>query len=203
MSTIMVVDDEPDVVDLVGRILGGAGHEIVGALSGKEALEKLKTVRPDLVLLDIMMPGLSGWETLELIRKQDDLSNTPVAMLTAKSLTPKTAARKDIDELVDYIEKPFTRDSLIKKVNYSIIEDLETISEQKARLRRVVDEETASTYEGIARLERLHKSILSTFKDHVDKKGLFDEDIKEAILSQQQAIQALKNKREEIERRLK
>ncbi|MFQ5801125.1 MAG: response regulator, partial [Candidatus Hydrothermarchaeales archaeon] len=133
MAKIMVVDDEQDLVMLVKMIFKREGHEVIGATSGEEALEKLKGKKPDLILLDIMMPYLDGWGTLELIRKQDGLKDVPVSMLTAKDLTPEITARKDIGELVDYIQKPFTKDSLIKKVN-SILGDLESIAHKKSRL---------------------------------------------------------------------
>lgn len=201
MAKIMIVDDEPDVVVLVDHILSSVGHEIIGAKNGRVALEKLKEVRPDLILLDLMMPGLNGWETLDLIRKQDGLKDVPVAMLTAKSLTPETAERDDIEELVDYIQKPFTKDSLIKRVNYSIIEDLDNISENKSRLKAVVnDEKTFVSYEISARLERLHKSILTTLSESYERVN--DIRILEAIKSQKKAIEILRERREGIEKRL-
>jgi CheY-like chemotaxis protein len=200
MAIIMIVDDEPDVLVLVDRILSRVGHEIIGAKNGRAALEKLKEVRPDLILLDLMMPELTGWETLALIRKQDGLLRVPIAMLTAKSLTPETAEREDIKELIDYIEKPFTKDSLIRRVNYSIIEDLETISEKKSRLEALVsDDETLASYEIAARLERLHKSILATLSESYE--GVNDLRILEAIESQKRAIEILRGKREEIEKK--
>jgi two-component system response regulator VicR len=192
MARIMVVDDEPDVVNLVDLILSSVGHEIIGAENGRAALEKLKEVRPDLILMDLMMPDLTGWETLERIRKQDGLP---------RSLTPETAERDDIEELVDYIEKPFTKDSLIKRVNYSIIEDLDTIADKKSRLKTVVkDDKTLATYEIAARLERLHKSILSTLKESYDK--MSDPTILEAIESQKSAIEKFRSKKEAIEKQL-
>jgi CheY-like chemotaxis protein len=201
MAKIMVVDDEPNVVDLIDRILSSVGHEIIGAENGRAALKKLQKVRPDLILLDLMMPDLTGWETLDLIRKQDELKKVPVAMLTAKSLTPETAEREDIEELVDYIEKPFTKDSLIKRVNYSIIEDLDTIAEKKSRLKAVVkDDKTLASYEIAARLERLHKSILATLKESYDKMN--DPSILEAIESQKKAIEIFRGKREAVEKSL-
>jgi CheY-like chemotaxis protein len=63
-----------------------------------------------------MMPRIDGWRTLELIRQNDALKNIPVSMLTAKNITPSIVAREEIGELVDYIQKPITKDSLIKKV---------------------------------------------------------------------------------------
>ncbi len=201
MAKIMIVDDEPDVVVLVDRILSRVGHVVIGAENGRVALEKLKEVRPDLILLDLMMPGLTGWETLELIRKQEGLHRVPVAMLTAKSLTPETAEREDIEELVDYIQKPFTKDSLIRKVNYSIIEDLDIIAEKKSRLKAAAcDDKILASYETSARLERLHKSMIATLSESYDRMN--DLRILEAIESQKKAIEILRERREWIEKRL-
>jgi CheY-like chemotaxis protein len=205
MARILVVDDEPGIVDLVDRILSSVGHEIIQAMSGEEALATLRKMLPDLILLDVMMPRMDGWQTLELIREQEELRNVPVAMLTAISLTPEIAGRGDIDELVDYIEKPFTKDSLIKRVNYSIIDDLDDISKKKVKLASLVEDgEIAESYEISARLEKLHKSILTTLKQNFDYIEPFErKNIREAILSQKKAIEMFKSKREEIERRLR
>jgi CheY-like chemotaxis protein len=204
MSKILIVDDEPDIVSIVGQILGNAGHEVVGAGSGRAALEKLEAETPDLILLDIMMPELDGWQTLGMIRKKDGLENVPVSMLTAKPLTPETAARHDMEWLVDYIEKPFSKDSLIKKVNYNIIEDLDRISEKKRKLLSVVDEETATNYEISARLERLHKNIIATLKKGLSRadQPLEAADIHEAIASHRASIDLYGSQRESIEKNL-
>lgn len=204
MVKILVVDDEADIVYLVKEILRNEGHEVRGATSGQEALKKLKHDKPDLILLDIMMPELDGWKTLELIKKEKVLKDVPVSMLTAKPLTVETAGRKEIEGVVDYIEKPFSKESLVKKVNYSIIEDLEAIKEKKEKLREVVDEKAVSNYEIAARLERLHKSILVTLKKSLDRidEPLESSEILKSIAEQESAIEKFKNKREKIEEKL-
>jgi CheY-like chemotaxis protein len=77
---IMVVDDEPDIVYVVRSILEKAGYEVVGANSGEEALDRLMEENPDLVLLDVMMPGIDGWETCRRIKEKS--KHILVAMLT-------------------------------------------------------------------------------------------------------------------------
>jgi|GEM_PF-468328 len=203
MSKILVVDDDPGIVWVIKQILSKAGHVVSTAQSGEAALEKLKTQRPDLILLDVMMPGLDGWETLEIIRKNPGLENIPVAMLTATPLTPEVAGRKDITELVDYIEKPFSQEMLISRVNYSIIEDLEEISRNRSRLSASGwDEKTMTEYETAARLERLHRSILSTLEDSLNRMGRFKRvEIEEAIEAQKKAIGVFRSIIEDVERR--
>jgi two-component system response regulator VicR len=87
---IMVVDDEPDTVDLVKLVLEIEGFEVMTAYSGKECLGKLKEEKPDGVLLDIMMPGMDGWEVFKKIRER--YKDLPVAMLTVKN--------QDIDKML-------------------------------------------------------------------------------------------------------
>lgn len=114
MKKIMVVDDEPDTVDLVKLVLETEGFEVIPAYSGMECLEKMEVEKPDAVLLDIMMPGMDGWEVFHKIK--DKYNDMPVAMLTVRD--------KDIDKMMgihvlkasDYIIKPFGRQELVDRV---------------------------------------------------------------------------------------
>ncbi|MBE0521236.1 MAG: response regulator [Candidatus Methanoperedenaceae archaeon] len=116
MKKIMVVDDEPDTVDLVKLVLETEGFEVIPAYSGKECLKKLEAGIPDAILLDIMMPGMDGWEVFHKIRERYKDKDIPVAMLTVRD--------KDIDKMMglhvlkasDYIIKPFGRNELIERV---------------------------------------------------------------------------------------
>ncbi len=85
MATIMVVDDEEDILTLIEKILTKKGHRVVTAKSGREALEKIKDVKPDLVLLDIMMPGLNGYQVCKTIKQSSETRSITVAMLTVKA----------------------------------------------------------------------------------------------------------------------
>ena len=113
---ILIVDDESDLVEIVKLMLCREGYQVEGAESGSECMEKLKHYHPDLILLDIMMPGLDGWKTLKLIKSDDNLSSVKVAMLTAKKLSAETLKKEEIALLADYINKPFTRESLVQRV---------------------------------------------------------------------------------------
>ena len=105
---IMVVDDEPAIVRLVKLRLEADHHSVITASSGEEALERLDSDRPDLIVLDLMMPGIDGFETLRRIRAD---SSVPVLMLTARA--------RDVDRLRgfqsgadDYVTKPFNPEEL-------------------------------------------------------------------------------------------
>jgi two-component system, OmpR family, response regulator VicR len=115
-NKIMVVDDEPDVVDLVKLVLESDGFSVVTAYSGKEALEKIDREMPDLVLLDIMMPQMDGWEVYSRIRANPNTKDIPVAMLTAKSQSIDKMIGLHVVKVDDYITKPFGRSELLERV---------------------------------------------------------------------------------------
>lgn len=115
-NKIMVVDDEPDVVDLVKLVLESDGFNVITAYSGKEALEKIGSEMPDLVLLDIMMPQMDGWEVYSRIRANPATKDIPVAMLTAKSQSIDKMIGLHVVKVDDYITKPFGRSELLERV---------------------------------------------------------------------------------------
>ena len=88
MYTILVVDDSPFIVDVFVTMLERGGYRTVAAYGGEECLGILKTVTPDLILLDIMMEPMDGWETLEKIKENPATKDIPVLMLTAKQTDP-------------------------------------------------------------------------------------------------------------------
>jgi DNA-binding response OmpR family regulator len=111
-AEVLVVEDEDDVRRLVRVLLERAGHTVVEAANGLEALRRLEDEAPDLVVLDVAMPELDGWQTLERIR---DLSDVPVLMLTARAgeLDKVRGLRGGAD---DYVTKPFGRQELLARV---------------------------------------------------------------------------------------
>jgi DNA-binding response OmpR family regulator len=110
---VLVVDDDPDIRGLLRELLDRRGFRVTEARDGQEALRTFFAERPDLVVLDIAMPRLDGWKTLERIR---ELSDTPVVMLTAKAseLEKTRGLRAGAD---DYVTKPFGRQELLARVD--------------------------------------------------------------------------------------
>jgi len=109
---ILVVDDEPAILSLLRRILQPEGYDVVAAANGEQALVLLEGTKPDLVLLDIMMPGLDGFQILDRIRQHCDV---PVIVLTAKHevTTEHEALRLGAD---DYMRKPFSSRELLARI---------------------------------------------------------------------------------------
>ena len=102
---IMVVDDEPDILLTIGRMLEMSGYSVIKAESGDDCLKKLNESKPDLVLLDIMMPEMSGWDVAAKIKEESKWNNIPIIFLTAKGDTMSVGMGGLA--AVDYIVKPF------------------------------------------------------------------------------------------------
>ena len=113
---ILVVDDEPDVVELLIKRLTDAGFEPLSALDGDECLTKLKTHKPNLVLLDIMMPGKDGFAVLKEIRQDPQISDTVVILLTAKSESSSLFKGQELGA-TDYLIKPVDFQELLKYID--------------------------------------------------------------------------------------
>jgi len=113
---IMVVDDEPSLRELVSAVLEQEGYEVITAEDGKEALEKLKTIKPDLILLDMMMPGISGREVCEKIRADKKTKDLKVVFLTVARFSEVGKEELNKMNVSDYITKPFDNDDLLKRV---------------------------------------------------------------------------------------
>ncbi|MBT7660444.1 MAG: response regulator transcription factor [Bacteroidetes bacterium] len=103
--TILLVDDEPDILDIISYNLKAEGYKVKTASSGREGVEKAKKVRPDLILLDVMMPEMDGIEACEQIRKTPGLEHTIIAFLTARGEDYSQVAGFDVGA-DDYIAKP-------------------------------------------------------------------------------------------------
>ena len=127
--TILLVDDEPDILEIVGYNLTAEGYNVVTAENGVEAIKKAKKKRPHLIILDVMMPEMDGIEACEQIRKIPDLQHTIITFLTARGEDYSQVAGFDAGA-DDYITKPIRPKVLISKV--------------KALLRRVKEEDTSS-----------------------------------------------------------
>jgi two-component system response regulator VicR len=111
---VLVVDDEPDTLELVKLVLESAGFEAILVKSGMEAMAKIDAEELDLVLLDIMMPDMDGWDVFRKIKEKN--KNIPIAILTAKAQNIDKLLGLHVLKADDYITKPFGKNELIGKV---------------------------------------------------------------------------------------
>jgi two-component system alkaline phosphatase synthesis response regulator PhoP len=113
---ILVVDDEIYIVHILDFSLGMEGYEVVTALDGEQALEKLKMEKPDLIVLDIMMPKLDGYEVCKAIKSDPETRQIPVILLSAKGRNVDQKMGFDVGA-DDYITKPFSPRKLVERIN--------------------------------------------------------------------------------------
>ena len=114
MKKVLVIDDEPDTLELVKLVLEKGGFTTMLAKNGKEALSQIETTEPDIVLLDIMMPDMDGWEVFRKIKEK--YSHVPIAILTAKAQNIDRLLGLHVLKADDYITKPFGKNELIDRV---------------------------------------------------------------------------------------
>jgi two-component system response regulator VicR len=110
------IEDEAEMIDLVRLILGRRGYTILGATGGREGLELVRTERPDLVLLDLMMPDMDGWDVYHQIKSEETTRDIPVIVITAKAQNIDKILGLRIAKVEDYISKPFNPQELLERV---------------------------------------------------------------------------------------
>jgi CheY-like chemotaxis protein len=138
MALILTVDDEPDVLTLIETTLEMAGHDVVTATNGEEALTKVRKRAFDLIILDIMMPKLSGYEVLDQIREMPSRADTPVIVVTAKH-DPEGVAREVKGGAVDHLAKPFLPTELLEAVARALEGDVAATEERRRVLSHEAD----------------------------------------------------------------
>lgn len=120
MSLIFIVDDDPDVRDLVEYKLVQNGHDVLCATNGQDALRLVPEVMPELLLLDVMMPGISGFDVLETLRADESTRALPIIMLTAKAQEADTDRGFTLGAN-DYVLKPFSPRELMSRVSAQLV----------------------------------------------------------------------------------
>ena len=116
LKCILCVEDEPEMIDLIRLILGRRGFEVKGATGGVEGLKMVRQEKPDLVLLDLMMPDMDGWEVYQQMKADQTTRNIPVIVVTAKAQNIDKVLGLHIAKVDDYIAKPFGPQELMDSV---------------------------------------------------------------------------------------
>lgn len=112
---ILIVDDNPQNIQVIGNVIADEGYDTGVAMNGREALTFVQKQAPDLILLDIKMPGMDGYDVCEILKKEESTQNIPVIFLTAKSETEDIIKGFDVGG-VDYVTKPFNAKELLARV---------------------------------------------------------------------------------------
>jgi adenylate cyclase len=171
---ILVVDDVPENVRLLEAVLVSRGYEVVTANDGWEALERVQTAEPDLILLDVMMPGLDGYAVCSQLRANDDTAVLPVIMVTSSIGQEKTKAIEAGAD--DFIPKPFNHDELLTRVRslLRIKRYHDTIKAQAvelAELNRTLEQRVQAQVDELERLRRLRRFLSPQLADAVVSSG--------------------------------
>jgi DNA-binding response OmpR family regulator len=173
-SRILVVDDVPENIRLLEAVLTPRGYDVISASDGEAALELAASANPDLVLLDIMMPGLDGYEVVRRLREREETAMLPVVMLTSSVGPEKTKAIEAGAD--DFIPKPFNHDELLARVRslLRIKRYHDTITEQAAELRELngtLAQRVQTQVEELERLQRLQRFLSPQLADALVSSG--------------------------------
>ena len=166
-ARILVVDDVPENVRLLEVVLASRGYDVVSAGDGHTALELARSAAPDLVLLDVVMPGLDGYTVCRQLRKNEETAVLPVIMLTASDSPEKTQALEAGAD--DFIAKPFNHDELFARVRslLRIKRYHDTITE----LNRTLEERVRAQVEELERLGQLQRFLSPQLAEAIVSSG--------------------------------
>lgn len=114
--TVVCIEDELEMIELVKLILGRHNFRVIGAVGGQQGLDKIAEVDPDLVLLDLMMPEMDGWEVYQKMKASEHMRDIPVIVVTAKAQSIDRVLGLHIARVDDYITKPFGPQELLESV---------------------------------------------------------------------------------------
>lgn len=115
MAKILIAEDERDIRDLIEFTLRYAGHEVIKTANGAEAVEKAPEIKPDLILMDVRMPRMTGYEACRALKDIDGMKDTPVVLLSAKGQQSEMETGLEAGAY-DYILKPFAPDELTRRI---------------------------------------------------------------------------------------
>jgi CheY-like chemotaxis protein len=116
MARVVCVEDEPDMIELMRLLLTRQGFEVIGARGGKEGVELIEQTLPELILLDIMMPDMDGWEVYRHLKENPKTRDIPVIVVTARAQTAEKLAALSKEGVDDYIVKPFGPGQLTESI---------------------------------------------------------------------------------------
>jgi len=178
-QSILVVDDNPNNLGVLSEFLGEMGYEILVARDGESALQKANYAAPDLILLDVMMPGIDGFETCHQLQSQSDTNEIPVIFMTALSDSPDKVKGLSLGA-VDYITKPFQQDEVLARVQLHLkLSALkQSLATQNCQLKREIETRRAAE----AALQKLNQELEDRVALRTQELSQALEDLKHAQL---------------------
>ena len=194
-ETILVVEDEVDLASLVEVNLDLAGYRVILAHDGAEGLTAARRERPDLILLDVMMPVLDGWQVLRALKEEDETRDIPVVMLTALS-EERDLIRGHLQGAIRYVTKPFEMKALLTAVSDGIGEpSQEELERRRARvkslLRRLAELDSGrtsqQTHVQVSRLEPVARAAPAPEASREDRTRLYALTEKQRYVADQMA----------------
>jgi len=195
---IMIVDDDPSIAVIVKDMLESEGYKTMWAYGGQECLDKIRRETPDLILLDIIMEPMDGWQTLDAIKADERLRSIPVSMLTIVPLTPEVLKGKAIENIENYIVKPFSKKELLQKVR-DILGMEDDIQDKVASLRKKVGKAVAEEYERLVKYVNRHTRLVRTLEECIEREGTSSSTARNILKIQRQWIKDRQKRIAEIE----
>lgn len=117
VKKVLCIEDDPEMIDLIKLILERKGFHFIGAVGGREGLEAIAREKPNLVLLDIMMPDIDGWDVYRQMKANEEFKNIPVIVVTAKAQSIDKVLGLHIAKVDDYVTKPFGPKELLRSID--------------------------------------------------------------------------------------
>lgn len=197
-DTILIVDDSPYIVDGLVALLKRKGFNPIATHGGDEALVLLKTTKPDLILLDIMMEPMDGWETLDRLKADPETKDIPVLMFSAKKITPEEAGQHSLN-IEDFVSKPVNPAQLLDAIKQIFIRRSAVKAEALGAKDAGVDSSIIDEYSALRKSIEVDKNLLCVLKKACDMSNVGREVPAEDL----SAIQNLEAKIQADETRLK
>lgn len=118
IRSIVYIEDDPEMIELVSLIVNKRGFQLIGAHGGRQGLDLVKKEKPTLVLLDLMMPDMDGWDVYQLLKSGEETREIPVIIITAKAQSIDRVLGLHIARVDDYISKPFRPQELLDSIEH-------------------------------------------------------------------------------------
>jgi len=164
-NTILIVDDNPTNLGVIFNVLDEAGLEVLVAQDGESALQKIEYVTPDLILLDIMMPGIDGFETCSRLKTNPSTSEIPIIFMTALANTEQKVKGLSLGA-VDYVTKPFQKEEVLARIKVHL--DLRNLTKTLATQNQILQEKIAEKTALETKLQQLNQEL----ENRVEKRTL-------------------------------